>query len=110
MPALQPRFRYKERARAALRTALLRETAAGLLRHGCRDVRIDAIAGACGIATCVEVRDDHALADLAARLKNLRGTLFARVLISADEPPRVLPLRDGAEIKSRFRAALGVKA
>ena len=51
-----------------------------------------------------------ALADLAARLKNLRETLFARVLISAEEPPRVLPLRDGAEIKNRFRAALGVKA
>jgi len=61
-------------------------------------------------STCVDVRNDHALADLAARLKNLRGTLFARVLIFADEPPRVLPLRDGAEIKSRFRAALGVKA
>ena len=50
MHALQPRVRYKERARAALRTALLRETAVRLLRHGCHDVRIDAIAGACGIA------------------------------------------------------------
>ena len=68
------------------------------------------IAGACGIATCLDVRDDRALADLAARLRNLRGTLFARVLISADEPPRVLPLRDGAEIKDWFRAALGIKA
>lgn len=68
------------------------------------------IAGACGIATCLDVRDDGALARLAARLKTLRETLFARVLITADEPPRVLPLRDGAEIKDRFRAALGVKA
>ena len=50
MPALPPRLRYKERARAALRLALLRETGARLLRHGCHDVRIDAIAGACGIA------------------------------------------------------------
>jgi thiamine pyrophosphate-dependent acetolactate synthase large subunit-like protein len=68
------------------------------------------IANACGIATCLDVRDDKALADLASRLKNLRKTLFARVVIAADEPPRVLPLRDGAELKSRFRAALGVKA
>jgi phosphonopyruvate decarboxylase len=78
--------------------------------HTQNGVDLIRIAGACGIATCLDVRDDHVLADLAARLKNLRGTLFARVLISADEPPRVLPLRDGAEIKSRFRAALGVKA
>ena len=50
MHSLEPRVRYKERARAALRSALLRETAVRLLRHGCHDVRIDAIAGACGIA------------------------------------------------------------
>ena len=50
MPSIQPRLRYKERARAALRLALLRETGMRLLRHGCHDVRIDAIAGACGIA------------------------------------------------------------
>ena len=78
--------------------------------HTQNGVDLIRIAGACGIATCLDVRDDRALADLAARLRNLRGTLFARVLISTDEPPRVLPLRDGAEIKNRFRAALGVKA
>src|SRR4051812_38463175 len=50
MHTLHPRLRYKERARAALRSALLRETGVRLLRHGCRDVRIDAVAGACGIA------------------------------------------------------------
>jgi thiamine pyrophosphate-dependent acetolactate synthase large subunit-like protein len=78
--------------------------------HTQNGVDLVRIAGACGIATCLDVRHGHALADLAARLRNLRGTLFARVLISTDEPPRVLPLRDGAEIKNRFRAALGVKA
>ena len=78
--------------------------------HTQNGVDLIRVAGACGIATCLDVRDDQALTDLAARLKTLRGTLFARVLISADEPPRVLPLRDGAEIKDRFRAALGVKA
>jgi thiamine pyrophosphate-dependent acetolactate synthase large subunit-like protein len=67
------------------------------------------VAEACGIAICIDVRDNGALADIAARLKNLRETLFARVLIGADEPPRVLPLRDGAELKDRFRAALGLK-
>src|SRR4029079_17193420 len=79
-------------------------------RHTQHAAHLLRVAGACGIATCLDVRDDHALADLAARLKNLRETLFARVFIFAREPPRVLPLRDGAEIKSRFRAALGIKA
>jgi hypothetical protein len=40
----------------------------------------------------------------------LRETLFARVQIAADEPPRVLPERDGVILKDRFRAAIGVKA
>src|SRR5450432_4553208 len=68
------------------------------------------VAGACGIAPCLDVRDEAALRDLAARLKTLRETLFARVLIAADEPPRVLPLRDGVALKQRFRAAIGAKA
>ena len=67
------------------------------------------VAGACGIGTCVDVRDENALLDLALGLKNLRETLFARVLIATDEPPRVLPLRDGVALKNRFRAAIGIK-
>jgi len=67
------------------------------------------VAGACGIATCLDVRDQAGLADLAGRLKSLRGTLFARVSIEANEPPRVLPERDGVALKQRFRAALGLK-
>jgi thiamine pyrophosphate-dependent acetolactate synthase large subunit-like protein len=67
------------------------------------------VARACGITTCLDVRDKNALADLAHRLQNLRETLFARVRIAADEPPRVLPLRDGVALKNRFRAAAGIK-
>ena len=67
------------------------------------------VARACGITTCLDVRDKNALADLAHRLQNLRETLFARVWIAADEPPRVLPLRDGVALKNRFRAAAGIK-
>jgi hypothetical protein len=39
----------------------------------------------------------------------LRETLFARVLIAAKKPPRVLPLRDGVALKEWFCAAIGVK-
>ena len=56
------------------------------------------------------VRDASGLTDLALRLKGLRPTLFARVLIEAAEPPRVLPLRDGVALKQRFRTAIGLKA
>lgn len=67
------------------------------------------VAGACRIATRLDVRDENELAGLARQLKNLRETLFARVQIAADEPPRVLPIRDGVALKERFRAAIGVK-
>ncbi|HLA19995.1 MAG TPA: thiamine pyrophosphate-dependent enzyme [Pseudolabrys sp.] len=73
-------------------------------------VDLIAVAGACGISTCLDVRDQAALDDLSRRLKGFDDTLFARVAIEAAEPPRVLPLRDGVALKQRFRAALGVKA
>ncbi len=78
--------------------------------HTQSGVDLLAVAGGCGLATCPEVRDEAGLRDLAGRLKTLSQTLFARVLIAADEPPRVLPERDGAALKDRFRAALAVKA
>ena len=82
----------------------------GQASHTQSGVDLVAVARACGIGQCVDVRDDAGLADLARRLKDLRETLFARVAISADEPPRVLPEKDGIALKQRFRAALGVKA
>jgi len=68
------------------------------------------VAKACGFPTCLDVEDEAGLADLAGQLKRLREILFARVAIEASEPPRVLPLRDGAVLKQRFRAAIGIKA
>ena len=76
--------------------------------HGVVD--LVAAARACGIAACVDVRDEAGLENLAARLKRLNETLFARVAINADEPPRVLPEKDGVALKQRFRTALGLKA
>ena len=68
------------------------------------------VARACGFGTCLDVSDEDGLAGLAARLKDLQGPLFARVAIDPEEPPRVLPLRDGVALKQRFRAAVGLKA
>ena len=82
----------------------------GQASHTQGAVDLVAAARACGIAACVDVRDEAGLEDLAARLKRLNETLFARVAINADEPPRVLPEKDGVALKRRFRTALGLKA
>lgn len=66
------------------------------------------VAAGCGIGTCLEVQDEAGLANLVDRLKALTSPLFARVLIEAIDPPRVLPERDGVLLKRRFRAAIGV--
>jgi len=76
--------------------------------HTSGGVDMVAVARGCGFATCVDVIDEAALADLSSRLKSLDGLLFARVAIQADEPPRVLPEKEGEVLKSRFRAALGL--
>jgi thiamine pyrophosphate-dependent acetolactate synthase large subunit-like protein len=68
------------------------------------------VARGSGIADCVDVTDEAGLKVLAARLKSPDGLFFARVAIKAEEPPRVLPERDGVVIKKRFREALGLSA
>ena len=77
--------------------------------HTQSGVDLVGVARGCGFPTCLEVREDASLRDLAARLKTLGEPLFARVLIAAEEPPRVLPERDGIALKQRFRAAIGAK-
>jgi len=78
--------------------------------HTRSGVDLVAVAAACGFPQCCDVRDEAGLGALATRIRTFDETLFARVLIASDEPPRVLPLRDGIELKNRFRAALGLKA
>jgi len=76
--------------------------------HTANGADLVSVARACGFTNCLDVQDEAGLADLHGRLKVFSETLFARVVIDAAEPPRVLPLRDGVEIKQRFRAALGL--
>jgi thiamine pyrophosphate-dependent acetolactate synthase large subunit-like protein len=77
--------------------------------HTQSGVDLVSVAGGCGFGTCFDVRDEAALRELARRLKSFDEMLFARVQIVADEPPRVLPERDGVALKQRFRAAIGVQ-
>jgi hypothetical protein len=50
-----------------------------------------------------------AIAPLAQRVQAREACSFAQVLVSAEDVPRALPLRDGVHLKNRFRAALGLQ-
>jgi len=75
--------------------------------HTDSGVSLCGVARACGIESVFDIADEAALDALAARLADFERTLFARILIHADDPPRVLPSRDGVFLKNRFRRALG---
>jgi thiamine pyrophosphate-dependent acetolactate synthase large subunit-like protein len=68
------------------------------------------VALACGIETCININSEATLAEFARRIQRKERTLFARVAIHADEPPRVLPPRDGVLLKNRFRRATEVES
>jgi len=74
--------------------------------HTEKGVDLVGVARACGIAQAFEVADEIGLKKLAGDLTTLKETLFARVRIAADEPQRVLPSKDGVELKLRFRKAV----
>jgi thiamine pyrophosphate-dependent acetolactate synthase large subunit-like protein len=77
--------------------------------HTKSGVDLVAVARGCGFAVCLDLRDERDVAGLASRLAAFDGPLFARVAIKPDEPPRVLPEKDGVALKRRFRAALGLE-
>ena len=78
--------------------------------HTDQGVSLCGVARSCGIEGVYDISDQPAL-DVFARLVRAPGerTLFARVAIYAEEPPRVLPSRDGVFLKNRFRRAIGVE-
>src|SRR6185436_13384900 len=67
------------------------------------------VARGCGIERVMDIEDETGLRELAGLLATSDRTLFARVRITPDDPPRVLPEKDGVAIKDRVRsAALGL--
>jgi thiamine pyrophosphate-dependent acetolactate synthase large subunit-like protein len=77
--------------------------------HTAQGVELVAIARACGFEETFDITNELGLRDFAARVQNSATTLFARIAIRADEPPRVLPPRDGVLLKTRFRHAIGAE-
>jgi thiamine pyrophosphate-dependent acetolactate synthase large subunit-like protein len=78
--------------------------------HTGEGVDLVGVAKSCGIRQTFEVADEAGLKTLAGALAGLKETLFARVRIAADEPQRVLPSKDGVELKLRFRRAVQAAA
>ncbi|MSO70017.1 MAG: aldehyde dehydrogenase [Alphaproteobacteria bacterium] len=73
-------------------------------------VDIAGIARASGFATVLTARDDHEIAPSVAALRGGPGPALGVFKIKAVASPRVLPPRDGAYLKDRFRENLLGKA
>lgn len=71
-------------------------------------VNLVGIARAAGFAWAEDVRDGAGLARLGERWPRRDGPGFAAIRIATDETQRVLPPRDGVELKNRFRRELGL--
>ena len=74
--------------------------------HTQNGVDLVKVARGCGISLVLEIKDQAGLRALAGLLARGEGPLFARVPITPDDPPRVLPEKDGVAIKERVRRAV----
>ena len=74
--------------------------------HTAHGVDLAAMARAAGFASGVLVRDAAGVAALRRPIHEAPGPHFAQVKVLAEKIPLVLPPREGALLKNRFRAAL----
>ena len=74
--------------------------------HTASAVSLAGVARECGIPRVMEVRSANEVPALAAASREATGPLFAVCKIAADKTPLVMPPRDGAHLKDRFRTAL----
>jgi len=72
-------------------------------------VSLPEVASATGMPWSIEILDMPGVEDLRQRLRsNEPGPRFAAIRIKPENPDRVLPTRDGVELKNRFKSALGI--
>ena len=74
--------------------------------HTAYGVDLAAAAKACGFAHTSMLRRLDEVDQLRTGVHAMQGPLFAQIKIAADKLPLVLPPRDGAHLKNRFREAL----
>jgi len=74
--------------------------------HTAYGTDLAAIATACGFAKAEIVRSASQIAGVRAGIHRAKGPRFYQVKVASDADPLVLPPRDGAYLKHRFRDAL----
>ena len=74
--------------------------------HTAHHLDLAGVAQNCGIAETRLVRDQSGLADAIPLILEGSGPIAAIIKVKAESLPRVLPPRDGAYLKDRFRTAL----
>ena len=74
--------------------------------HTAHGTDLAAVARSCGFAEARIVRRSAEIAGMRADIHGKRGPLFYQVKVKAESLPLVLPPRDGAWLKHRFRHAL----
>jgi thiamine pyrophosphate-dependent acetolactate synthase large subunit-like protein len=78
----------------------------GQKTHTAYGVDLAAIASACGFAQARIIRKNDELAAVRSAIHRDRGPLFFQAKVKLETLPLVLPPRDGAYLKHRFRRAL----
>jgi thiamine pyrophosphate-dependent acetolactate synthase large subunit-like protein len=74
--------------------------------HTAYGTDLAAVALACGFAEAKLIRSDAQIAGVRSGIHRAKGPLFYQVKVASDPVPLVLPPRDGAYLKHRFREAL----
>ena len=74
--------------------------------HTAYGVDLAGIATACGFAHVRRVATQAEIGPMRKAVREGRGPLFFQVKVAAESPAPVLPPRDGAHLKHRFRDAL----
>jgi thiamine pyrophosphate-dependent acetolactate synthase large subunit-like protein len=76
------------------------------LTHTAGDLDLAAMASACGISASRTITDAKKLAANLPQIRNDSGPVFVDIKVRAEKLPLVLPPKDGAYLKDRFRFAL----
>ncbi len=74
--------------------------------HTAHDVDLAAVAAGCGLTEVSTIRDQAAFEAALPAIQRGSGPIFAVIKVRAENLPFVLPPKDGAHLKDRFRSAL----
>ena len=74
--------------------------------HTAHDVDLAAVAAGCGLTEVSTIRDQAAFEVALPAIRRGSGPIFAVIKVRAENLPFVLPPKDGAHLKDRFRSAL----